>query len=1239
MRHPSTPLPTPYGRGLRRAGLRPSSLRVRLLVLVLLAIVPLLGLILYNAAERRALAADRAHTDALQIARLAASTQAQFIEQARQMLVSLAERPELRAAGLPACSAVFSSLQTQYLGNAPRYANLGLIDASGKVFCSVVTVSGPVDVSGQTYFENAVQTLSFSLGDYQIDRAKGQTVLNVGYPVLDFNGRVRLVLFASLDLGWLNQLASQAQLPPGSTFTVADRQGKILIRYPGGVPLIGDTLDTLLLGAIQAQPGGGAVEANDADGVPRLYGFSPLSTGAGPRQAQATASDTSAATVSIGIPAREAFAEGNAILLRSLATLGLVALLALGVAWIAGDRFILRPVQALVHATRRLSAGDLAARSGLSRAGRQGEIGQLAHVFDQMAESLERREIERRHAESALRESEERYRTLARNFPNGAVILFDHGLRYTLADGAGLADTGLSREMLEGRTIWEVFAPDTCEILEPHYRAALAGTPNVFEIPFADRIYQVNTLPVKNESGEIVAGMVMTQDITERKQAYQVLEQRVEERTHELSTLLQVARDVTSTLDLEPLLGVILDQLKSVVDYTGASVLIVEGDLVRYGAYRGPAPMEAVLHIQFPLEGSLTKQIVADRQPAIVPDVREDTAQTRAMAKSQRERTDGAFSYIRAWLGVPLIVKEKALGVLSLHHSQPGHFTPRHAELAMAFASHAAIAMENERLFGTEQRRAEQFRVLSDVGQRITSILDVDEILSHTVKLIRETFGRSAYHVHVGLIQKDLVTYKAGAGVWRDEADCQCCNSLALKVGQDGLTGLAAGDGVPILARDVTQDPRYLPSYDNPSGSEMVIPLKVKGRVIGVLNVESERVDAFDDSDVAVLQSLANQLAVAIENARLFETEQRRAEQFRAISEVGRHITSILSVDDLMSQTVQRVRERFGYYFASIGLVDAAAGQVVVRYGDPLRLKIGEEGVMGWVAATGEPLLVPDVLNDDRYVASPSARQTRSELAVPIMSRGQVIGILDAESDRVDGFDASDLTVLQALANQLAVAIENARLYEQAQQLAALEERQKLARELHDSVSQALYGIALGGRTARTLLDRDPGKVAEPLDYVLSLAEAGLAEMRALIFELRPESLELEGLVAALSKQTASLRARHTIDVRTALVDEPALPLAAKEAMYRIAQEALNNIVKHAHATKVDVRLEISDGVVRLEIGDNGVGFDPQGEFPGHLGLRSMRERAEKAGGAFSVESAEGQGTRIRVQFPYHSSE
>jgi signal transduction histidine kinase len=183
-------------------------------------------------------------------------------------------------------------------------------------------------------------------------------------------------------------------------------------------------------------------------------------------------------------------------------------------------------------------------------------------------------------------------------------------------------------------------------------------------------------------------------------------------------------------------------------------------------------------------------------------------------------------------------------------------------------------------------------------------------------------------------------------------------------------------------------------------------------------------------------------------------------------------------------------------------------------------------------------------------------------------------------------------------------------------------------------VSQALYGIALGARTARTQLDRDPANAIEPVEYVLSLAEAGLAEMRALIFELRPESLQTEGLVAAIEKQVASTRARYSLDVRANLGIEPDIRIDVKEALYRVTQEALHNIVKHAQAHSVEVILHTDAESIALEVRDDGRGFDASASYPGHVGLHSMRERVEKLHGDIRIESALGAGSRVCVQIP-----
>jgi len=375
--------------------------------------------------------------------------------------------------------------------------------------------------------------------------------------------------------------------------------------------------------------------------------------------------------------------------------------------------------------------------------------------------------------------------------------------------------------------------------------------------------------------------------------------------------------------------------------------------------------------------------------------------------------------------------------------------------------------------------------------------------------------------------------------------------------------------------------------------------------------------------------------------------EHRVAERTRELEtllQISHNLTSTLDLKSLLNLILGQVRSVVAYTGAAVfGLAGEGQLELLLYEGPPLSYpspqywSLADHSIYAQVIQSQEPIVIPDITADTelaqtwQHTAGLLAEYTCTWLGVPLLIKQNVIGMLTFGYDQPAYYMPHHATLALAFANQAAIAIENARLYEQAQALASLEERRHLARELHDSVSQALYGIALGTRTARMLMDRDPAKLAEPLDYIMNLAEAGLSEMRALIFELRPEVLEAEGLVVALTKQAEALHVRHKLEVITNLGQEPDVSLTIKEALYRIAQEATHNIVKHAKASHLELSLTNKKGLT-LEIKDDGQGFDPQESFPGHLGLHSMRERAEKLGGNFQVESTPGQGTTIRVQ-------
>jgi signal transduction histidine kinase len=382
---------------------------------------------------------------------------------------------------------------------------------------------------------------------------------------------------------------------------------------------------------------------------------------------------------------------------------------------------------------------------------------------------------------------------------------------------------------------------------------------------------------------------------------------------------------------------------------------------------------------------------------------------------------------------------------------------------------------------------------------------------------------------------------------------------------------------------------------------------------------------------------------------------QVRTRELAALLTSSQTLVSTLELRPLLDLILDQVQTVVDYTGAHLYIREGESDLVLLRERTAARharlaqarLNIQATPLVRELLAAGGalPVIVPDTTREigpdvpDPFLAD-APPNPGTWMVVPLLVKDRAVGLLRLEHNQAGYYDEGRARLVMAFANQAAAAIENARLYEQGQQLAALEERQRLARDLHDSVSQALYGIGLGARTARSLLGRPPvsdearAVLTPPLDYVLSLAEAGLAEMRALIFELRPESLESEGLVAALTKQADSLQARHGLRVEVDLGHEPKAPLSVKEALYRITQEALHNIAKHARAARVALTLARSGGHLHLSIVDDGQGFDPEGEFPGHLGLRSMRERAERLGGQCFIDSAPGQGTRLHINLP-----
>jgi PAS domain S-box-containing protein len=708
--------------------------------------------------------------------------------------------------------------------------------------------------------------------------------------------------------------------------------------------------------------------------------------------------------------------------------------------------------------------------------------------------------IEHRRAEQALRESEEKFRGIVEYANVGIAIVQDARFRFVNQHYASMM--GYTVKELLGTEFMRYCAPDERDRIVDFYTRRAWGepVPTRYETAMVHKngghVYAEVSAGIISYGGQ-EATFVFLRDITEQKQArraleqaYQTLEQRVEERTRELSTLLDVSKKLASTLELEPLLGSILDELKSVVHCEGCTIYGLEdGELVAR-AYRGPMPRETAMSLRWWADNPLDRLAIRGRKPVLVSDTRGDSPEAQAYRESMGELQEILFPHIGCWLGVPLVVRDEVIGVLTLHHSRPNVLARAHASFAMAFANQAAVAIENARLYEAEQDRREESEGRRRVAEGMREILAVlnsrqslPEILDFIATQTCRLLGSQAAAI---LRLKDgRLRIQAACGL---EADYVA--GMTLQLGEGGA-GRALADRQPVIISDLAEA-AFLPP-------EQKIPPEPQKSLI-------------------------------------------------------------------------------------------------------------------------ERLL----------------REYRSILSVPLIVQGRDYGAITVYYSAPREFSEEDLGLAMSVADQVALAIENARLREQAGQAAAMEERGRLARELHDSVTQSLYSVTMYTEAAARLMTAGPATdAAEYLRDARDTAQEALREMRLMIYQLRPPALEKGGLAVALQVRLDAVERRGGIQAELMVEGEDRLPPEIQAELHQIAQEALNNTLKHARAQEVRVHLQFGDAAACLKVQDDGVGFDlAAAQAGGGMGLPGMAERVRKVGGRLAIESAPGQGTRVAVEVP-----
>jgi GAF domain-containing protein len=498
----------------------------------------------------------------------------------------------------------------------------------------------------------------------------------------------------------------------------------------------------------------------------------------------------------------------------------------------------------------------------------------------------------------------------------------------------------------------------------------------------------------------------------------------------------QIAGMINSTLDLDSVLNLIVDQLQRVVPYDSVSLALNQQNHFHMVMFRGYT--DADMHpAEYDISDLPTTQLILEaRKPIYIQDTLNDPRWVRLAPRSR----------IRSWLGVPLLSKNEAqtLGLLFIDNYQVNAYSNEDVQAAFTFAAQAATAIENAHLYAESQHRAELMSALNSVSATVSQSLELEPTLWSALDKALEVVNVEAGAISlVDESNQDLVI-RVHRG-WRQQ---DLANNLRIKLGQ-GLSGQAILTGEVVVTGSLENESRLaVPAVRGEGVQSMVLaPMRARGRVVGVLGVMSYRPHVFDRQSVETVKSIADQIGLAIDNVQLLERESRRAAQLTLLNEVARDVVSSLDLTERLNQVAYDIWEKFGYYSVQLLMVSDDGQQVVMRAGSGERAELVDrdyhqpigQGLIGWVAQSGEMVIVNDVRNDPRYInpLPDRADPVRSELAVPLHVGQQVIGVLDIQQLEANAFTEDDAQLIQSLADQLVVAITNAQLYDQARQRVA----------------------------------------------------------------------------------------------------------------------------------------------------------------------------------------------------------
>ena len=636
-----------------------------------------------------------------------------------------------------------------------------------------------------------------------------------------------------------------------------------------------------------------------------------------------------------------------------------------------------------------------------------------------------------------------RINAITRNFPNGAIVMVDHNLRYLLVDGAGLAEAGLSKEGMEGKTVDEVFPPEVAKIVKVSYQRALNGEEVTEEVPLGALMYRTTSLPVRDNAGEIMAAMTIMQNITAQKQA----EAQIQRRALEMETVAEVSTQASTNLDVKTLLRTVSQLAKERFGLYHAHIYLLDpsGKTLTLGGGAGEAGTEMVRRrhsIPITREHSLVARTARTRQATITNDVQSeiDFLPNPLLPNTQSE------------LAVPMIVGDVLVGVLDVQADTLNRFDKEDAQVFTTLASQIAVAVRNARLYQevNDIRKAIDRHSIVAITDQTGKITYANEEFSRiSGYAISELIGQDHRIINSGYHSKEFIKTLwvtiANGEVWQGEI----CNR--------------AKDG-----RIYWVDTTIVPFLNDEGKPYQYIAIR---------------------TDIT-------------EEKRNAEQVRRRVTELETVAQISAEMASQLNLDDLIWAVADLTKERFHRYHAQIYLYDPNQNVLVLRAGaDQIGRRMVAEGqsipldhpnsIIARVARERKGLTVADVAVAPEYLPNRYLPEAHAELAVPIMYGDTLFGVLNIQDTNVGTFDELEVQVKTTLANQIAVAIQNAQTFEQTQIL------------LRDISTNTRLNDAL----------RDEGNLEEMIENMLFVARDALEADSVVYSAYDPISDRWQGVV------------------------------------------------------------------------------------------------------------------------------